>query len=234
MNADATARRSGVLIAIEGIDGSGKGTQAAALREALSARGLKTALISFPRYQETFFGARIGDFLNGRFGSLDEVHPFLAATLFAGDRLESKPILLQALAEHDVVVLDRYVASNIAHQAAKRSGYERAQLTEWIETLEFGANELPRPDLVILLDLPAASAQSLIAKKNARSYTDRAADLQEADGGYLENVRQVYRELASRDSAWRTVDVEHAGTLRTVNEIAAELLEVSISVIAGR
>ena len=164
---EATSR--GRLIAIEGIDGSGKGTQAARLREALAARGLKAALISFPRYQETFFGGRIGDFLNGRFGSLEEVHPFLAATLFAGDRLESRRMLLDALAANDVVVLDRYVASNIAHQAGKRDGAERQELTEWILKVEFEVNQLPKPDLAIVLDLPATRAQELIAKKIART-----------------------------------------------------------------
>lgn len=219
---EATSR--GRLVAIEGIDGSGKGTQAARLREALAARGLKAALISFPRYQETFFGARIGDFLNGRFGSLEEVHPFLAATLFAGDRLESRAMLLGALAANDVVVLDRYVASNIAHQAAKRDGAERQGLTEWILKLEFEVNQLPKPDLAIVLDLPATRAQELIAKKNVRTYTDRAADLQEADGAYLENVRQVYLELARRDANWRVIAVEEQGRLRSIEEVAGEVL----------
>ncbi len=107
MRPGSGATNQGLLIAIEGIDGSGKGTQAARLQASLTRRGLKAALISFPRYQETFFGARIGDFLNGRFGSLEEVHPFLAATLFAGDRLESRSFLNEAIVSHDVVVLDR-------------------------------------------------------------------------------------------------------------------------------
>lgn len=224
----------GRLISIEGIDGSGKGTQAALLRDALAARGLRTALISFPRYTETFFGARIGDFLNGRFGSLSEVHPFLAATLFAGDRLESRDMLRNTIASHDVVVLDRYVASNIAHQASKREGDERRQLTDWILTLEFNVNQLPRPDLAILLDLPATTAQKLIAKKNARSYTDQPADLQEADAEYLENVRRVYLDVAARDANWRVIDVERNGNLRKIEEIAAELLALSIEVAARR
>lgn len=223
----------GRLIAIEGIDGSGKGTQAALLRDALVARGLKTALISFPRYRDTFFGARIGDFLNGRFGSLSEVHPFLAATLFAGDRLESRPMLLEAIATHDVVVLDRYVASNIAHQAAKREGDERRTLAEWILDLEYDVNQLPQPDLAVLLDLPAATAQTLIARKNARSYTDRAVDLQEADAQYLEKVRKVYLDLAANDAAWRVIDVERHGALRTIDEIAAELLDLAVGVITA-
>lgn len=229
----ATQRRRGALIAIEGIDGSGKGTQAALLRDALTSRGLKTALISFPRYQETFFGARIGDFLNGRFGSLNEVHPFLAATLFAGDRLESRPMLIESLETHDVVVLDRYVASNIAHQAAKRRGDERRTLAQWILNLEFSVNKLPRPDLAILLDLPASTAQTLIAKKNARTYTDRAADLQEADAAYLEDVRQVYLALAAEDPHWNIIHVEHLGTLRSIDEVSTEVLTLVQSAITS-
>ncbi len=223
----------GRLIAIEGIDGSGKGTQAALLRDALVGRGLKTALISFPRYRDTFFGARIGDFLNGRFGSLSEVHPFLAATLFAGDRLESRPMLLEAIATQDVVVLDRYVASNVAHQAAKREGDERRTLTEWIQNLEYDVNQLPQPDLAVLLDLPAATAQRLIARKNARSYTDRAVDLQEADAQYLEKVRKVYLDLAGNGDGWRVIEVERGGAIRPVNEIAAELLELTTGGAGG-
>ncbi|QDT55368.1 Thymidylate kinase [Caulifigura coniformis] len=227
MSTTSSGDRRGVLIAIEGIDGSGKGTQAALLRDALNARGRKTALISFPRYQDTFFGARIGDFLNGRFGSLDQVHPFLAATLFAGDRMESRSMLLEALAAHDVVILDRYVASNIAHQAAKREGAERKELARWILSLEFDVNALPRPDRTLLLDLPAATAQTLIARKNARSYTDRVADLQEADAAYLENVRQVYLDLAAEEPRWSLVEVERNEELRAIDDIAAEIMEAA-------
>jgi dTMP kinase len=234
MSLASSQPRRGALIAIEGIDGSGKGTQAALLRDALAARGLKTKLISFPRYQDTFFGARIGDFLNGRFGSLNEVHPFLAATLFAGDRLESRPLLIDALETHDVVVLDRYVASNIAHQAAKRTGDERRTLAQWILNLEFSVNNLPQPDLAILLDLPASTAQTLIAKKNARTYTDRAADLQEADADYLEEVSQVYLTLAGDAPGWNIVPVERDGALRSIDEISSEVLKHSLAAIDRR
>ncbi|MFM7836280.1 MAG: thymidylate kinase, partial [Planctomycetaceae bacterium] len=103
------------LIAIEGIDGAGKGTQASRLKESLAARGLRAAVLQFPRYSATSFGAAIGDFLNGRFGTLAEVHPQLAAVLYAGDRFESRGLLLELMEQHDVVVLDRFVGSNLAH-----------------------------------------------------------------------------------------------------------------------
>jgi dTMP kinase len=160
-----------LLVNIEGIDGSGKGTQAARLQARLVAQGCRTQLVSFPRYRETSFGHKVADFLNGRFGQLNEVNPFLASLLYAGDRFESKAWLADAIENHEVVIFDRYVASNMAHQASKFDGAERAELIAWIEQLEFGVYELPRPDLSVLLDIPPQVAQQLIARKAPRDYT---------------------------------------------------------------
>ena len=215
-----------LLIAIEGIDGSGKGTQAARLRDALLSQGASAALLSFPQYAQTRFGRAVGEFLNGRFGALDEVHPQLASLLFAGDRFESKPRLETALNENDVVVCDRYVASNMAHQAAKLDEPERTELLRWIEDLESTVYALPRADLTVLFDVPASTAQQLIARKAARDYTDKTADLQEADADYLDRVRQVYLRLAEQDDSWACVSVVRDGEVRPIDEIAEELLHV--------
>ncbi len=216
---------SGKLIVLEGIDGSGKGTQADLLRRNLEDAGVRCVLLSFPRYQQTEFGRQIGRFLNGEFGALDQVDPLLASLLFAGDRWESHGLLLESLDEQEVVLCDRYVASNIAHQAAKRAGAERAELVQWIENLEFNLYQLPWPDLTLWLDLPVPAAQMLIARKSRRTYTEKAADLQEADGDYLEQVRTVYEELANDRPAWRRIDCLSQGQLRDRDEIAAEILE---------
>jgi dTMP kinase len=224
MTTDHPPRTTGRLVAIEGIDGSGKGTQAERLVRALQAAGRSVTLLSFPRYEQTSFGKRIGEFLNGRYGTLSDVSPYLVAPLFAGDRFESKPVLLAALDASDVVVLDRYVASNIAHQAAKLDRPERDELRRWIEHLEFELYGLPRPDRVILLDVPPERAQELIARKRARSYTRKAADLQEADREYLQRVRGVYLDLARDDETWRRVDVMEHERIRTVDAIADDVL----------
>jgi dTMP kinase len=214
-----------VLIAIEGIDGSGKGTQAKQLHERLQKSGLQSELISFPRYSETHFGQTIGRFLNGEFGQLDQVDPHLAATLYAADRFESLEMLTDLLASGDVVVSDRYVPSNIAHQGAKRAGEARQQLVDWISKVEYGVFNLPQADLVIHLDLPAETAQELIARKSKRDYTDKAADLQEADRDYLSAVRQAYLDLASTEDNWQTVSLLDGERLRTIEEVADDIFE---------
>jgi len=220
-----SAHTTALLVAFEGIDGSGKGTQARRLQEHLSDRGRKVALISFPRYEQTLFGRAVGEFLNGRFGALDEVDPFLVSLLYAGDRFESRSLLTAALDENDVVILDRYVASNIAHQGAKRDGDARCELIDRIREIEYGLYQLPRPDAVLLLDLPVTEAQKLIATKSARSYTDRKADLQEADAVYLQRVRDVYLSLANDQPNWYRIDSLRGETLRTVEEIGEEIAE---------
>ena len=214
------------LVDFEGIDGSGKGTQAQRLQAQLQQAGLKAALLSFPRYRETLFGKGVGDFLNGRFGRLDQVDPFLVSLLYAGDRFESRSLLRETMSAQDVVVLDRYVPSNIAHQASKRDGSERRELREWIERIEYGVYELPRPDLVLLLDIPPARAQELVARKAARAYTDRKADIQEADATHLVRTRAVYLELAASDPAWKVISCCAEDRLRTIDDIAEEIWNV--------
>lgn len=222
------------IIAIEGIDGAGKGTQASRLVTALTASGLRTDVLQFPRYAATTFGTAIGDFLNGRFGALDQVHPQLAAVLYAGDRFESRPLLLKMLEENDVVVLDRFVASNLAHQSAKLDGPERTSLIEWIERVEFGVFQLPRPDLTILIDMSSAMSRELVSRKAARDYTQHEADLQEADLPYLEKVRRCYLALAHSRLDWRTVHgLDEHGTLRTIDSVAAEILGHVRQLLAG-
>tara|TARA_R110002124_G_scaffold61485_8_gene168467 strand:- start:3094 stop:3762 length:669 start_codon:yes stop_codon:yes gene_type:complete len=212
-----------VIIAIEGIDGSGKGTQAARLHARCQAEGIKTSLIGFPRYDQTLFGKSIGDFLNGRFGELDEVNPFLASLLYAGDRFESRSHILNTIETSDVVIFDRYIPSNVAHQGAKLSGVERSEFIEWIEQIEYAIYKMPRLNLAILLDLPADYAQKLIAEKQARSYTEKVADLQEADQTYLANVREVYLQLAEENQHWQKIQCLQKETLRSIEEISDEI-----------
>lgn len=216
----------GALIAIEGIDGAGKGTQAARVAESAAARGHRVASFSFPLYDGNPFSRAVADYLNGEFGGADEVHPELAALLYAGDRFHARPQLVAALADCDLVVCDRYVASNAAHQGAKLTGDARARLLDWLDEVEYGEFALPRPDLVVLLDAPVALARELVGRKAARGYTTLEADIHEADAGHSGATRDVYLELARRGN-WRVVATGGAdGAPRAVDEIAGEIWRV--------
>jgi dTMP kinase len=213
----------GALIAIEGIDGAGKGTQAARVAESAAARGHRVASFSFPLYDGNPFSRAVADYLNGEFGGADEVHPELAALLYAGDRFHARPQLVAALADCDLVVCDRYVASNAAHQGAKLTGDARARLLDWLDEVEYGEFALPRPDLVVLLDAPVALARELVGRKATRGYTTLEADIHEADAGHSGATRDVYLELA-RCGNWRVVATGGAdGAPRAVDEIAGEI-----------
>lgn len=216
----------GFLFAIEGIDGAGKGTLARNLLARAAAAGVPAALLSFPRYGETGFAHLIADYLNGRFGRIDEVPVRFAALLYAGDRMETKARLADLLAGHRLIVLDRYVASNAAYNAAKLPPADRAAFVDWIFEVEHDTFGLPQADATLLVDTAPATADRLVAAKGARGYTTETRDLHEAAGGFMAEVAAVYRALAAHGarSCWDRLDPADAtGSLRPPDELADEV-----------
>lgn len=211
-----------MLIAIEGIDGSGKGTQSALLKEACQNCGRHAEILSFPRYGQTLFAKCVAAYLNGEFGDLASVSPKSAALLYAGDRFESLTTLTQLAQSHDVLILDRYVASNLAHQAAKVNGDDRQEFIGWLSHMEYEVFGLPRADLTIYLDMPAEIAAKQVFKKKQRTYTTQTADLHEQDITYLAQCREVYQLLVrmSADSTWVPIQcLRPDGTIFPASEI---------------
>ena len=199
--------------------------------------GFTTVLFSFPRYGQTFFAASITDYLNGKFGSLSSVDPHFAALLYAGDRFETKPTLLSAISQHDVVLCDRYVASNLAHQGARVSAPSRPAFLEWTANLEHEVYGLPRAQLTIYLDIPSEAASRLIQARSQRTATSARADIHESDISYLERCREVYRTLANQNflSTWQTVScIDDAGRLRDPSSIAQSIWDILQPVIPHR
>ncbi|HEY5058612.1 MAG TPA: hypothetical protein VII51_06305 [Gaiellaceae bacterium] len=213
----------GLFLAMEGINGAGKGTQAARLAETAAAAGYRVASFSFPRYDDNPFSDAIGAYLNGDLGDLDDVPPALSALLYACDRFHARPELVAALAANDLVVCDRYVASNLAHQGAQLEGEARAQLLEWVVAVEYGEFALPHPDVVVLLDAPPALARELVARKGARAYTTLEADIHESDAGHGAASRAIYLELAEREGWLVVAAASGDGALRDVEEISSEI-----------
>ncbi len=218
---------SGKLIAIEGIDASGKGTQAALLRDHLLGEGMTVGMLSFPRYGRTFFAEAISRYLNGGFGSLETLDPSLVSLLYAGDRFETRGELETLLSENEVVVLDRYVASNLAHQSARVPDAGRDGFVDWLSRLEYEVYGLPRADLTLLLDISAESSAVLLGKKGRRAYTEARADLHEADSSYMDACRRAYRWLADQEAGgpWVVVSIgDDAGAPRPVEAVHSDVV----------
>ena len=212
------------LLAIEGGDGAGKATAAAEVARQLNAAGRSATVMSFPRYADTTGGWALGEYLAGRLPR--PVPPTAAAVLYALDRLESLGSLEAAAAAHAVVVLDRYIGSNLAYQAAKASPGEAEALMRWTWALETESFRLPAPSLSVYLDTPVDVARRQIAMKRRRDYTDRTFDENEADLELQRRVRDNYAALAASGWAgrWAVVHPYAGDAMRPPAEIAAEVI----------
>lgn len=203
-----------MFIVLEGLDGAGKSTQIRMLREWFAARGVESEYIHFPRFDAPVYGELIARFLRGEFGAADRVDPYLVALLFAGDRAEAAGQIRSWLAQGRAVVLDRYVYSNIGYQCAKLpDGEPRRRLMQWIKELEFGHNDLPRPDLSLFLDVPFAFTERKLTETREgddRAYLHGGEDIHEASLELQRRVREVYLAAAAEDPALRVVDCSDA------------------------
>jgi dTMP kinase len=185
----------GVFIVLEGTDGSGKGTQFKLLTEQLKGAGYDVVTFDFPQYDQpsSYF---VKEYLNGRYGAADEVDPYTGSLFYALDRYEAANKIRTALAEGRVVLANRFTASNMAHQGTKFSNPdERRGYFIWLDNLEFEMLKIPRPDLNIVLRVPAEIAQGLVDQKEVRSYTHKKRDIHEADLSHLKRAIEVYDDL---------------------------------------
>jgi dTMP kinase len=214
----------GIIVAIEGADGVGKNTTSRLLCETLQAAGKTATVIGFPRYGQTVAGVTIGRYLAGDMSV--PVSPHAAATLYALDRFEWRDEILKAVAAHDVLIFDRYVASNMAYQGARVPAEESKALMAWILALETGQFSLPAPALSIYLDTPWKLARALILQKAERSYTDKSFDEYEADAALQQRVRANYESIVAANmlGPWQVVHASADGAMRPSADIVSDIL----------
>ncbi|MDR1865583.1 MAG: dTMP kinase [Bacteroidales bacterium] len=215
------------LIVIEGLDGSGKSTQIDLLHEFLSRQGCRCNLLHFPRSDASVHGRLIARFLRGELGEIHQVNPYLVALMYADDRLDFKSTLEKWLREGNMVLLDRYVYSNVAYQCAKmQNESEKQALREWILHLEFVCYGLPKPDLNVYLDVPFTFTQrSLTAKRNGadRKYLQGEKDIHEADLQFQEQVRKTYLSL-SGEEGFLKIDCGNREKMLPVEQVFDKIL----------
>ncbi len=191
---------------IEGLDGAGKRTLTDGLVAALEREGARTARFAFPRYDTDVHAALVADALHGRLGDLgDSVHGM--AVLFALDRRAAADALRLARREHDVVLVDRYLASNAAYGAARLRQDAAGEFVGWVHELELTRFGIPVPDVQLLLRVPREVAARRAASRESEDAT-RARDSFESDDGLQQRCAAVYDQLAERGwvSGWRVLD----------------------------
>ncbi|MFC4375281.1 dTMP kinase [Nocardia halotolerans] len=194
----------GVLIAVEGLDGAGKRTLIEGLTAELSARGLRAGALAFPRYGRSVHADLAAEALRGAHGDLAASINAMAV-MFALDRAEASAELSNLLDANDIVILDRWVASNAAYSAARARQGADGEIVSWVGDLEYARLGLRPPDLTVLLDVPTEVAAER-ARRRGELDRSRALDAYERDGGLQQRTGEVYRELADRDwfGRWQT------------------------------
>lgn len=214
----------GKLIVFEGTDGSGKSTQFELLAKRLEAEQIGFQRLRFPQYEEPS-SALIRMYLGGAFGDDPEaVNAYAASTFYAVDRYASyQRVWKDYYQGGGLVVSDRYTTSNAVHQGSKVPEGERAEFFRWLYDLEYNRMGLPRPDLVVLLDMPVELSEQLMRKREQSTGTH--ADIHERDEDYLKKCRDVALH-AAKYYGWRTVSCAKDGAIRGVEDIHEEVYAI--------
>lgn len=158
----------------------------------------------------------------------DEVNPYLSSLLYAGDRWEKKDQMNKWLDEGDIIISNRYVCSNMAHQGAKIDDVkEREKFFNWIEELEYKVYAIPRPDLIIYLHVPARISRELIKAKvqNEKGFKSKV-DIHEIDFNYMEKVQNIYLDIAKVNDSWVAIDCTKDNRLVPREEIAEKIWKI--------
>lgn len=191
----------GILINLEGNDAGGKSTQIKLIKDYYENIGKKVKHIHFPMYGHNMFSELVSRFLRGEFGDNDNVDPIFVANIYSMDRYMYKEELIKDLEENDVLLVDRYVFSNVAYQVSKiKDDYFKSKddLRNHLIHYEFSFLRLPYPDLILFLDVPLFEIENRLNKQRVgedRNYLEGKSDIHEKDISYQDKVRDVYLSL---------------------------------------
>jgi dTMP kinase len=213
----------GLLIVLDGTDGSGKATQTELLAERLRARGQDVETADYPRYGEKSAGM-IEEYLNGNYGDAEEVGPYRASIFYACDRYADSKRISALLEAGYIVIANRYTTSNMGHQAGKiNSRKEQDQFLEWVQNLEYNIFGITPPDLCVLLHMPPEIGQQLVNEKLTRAYLKTGShDIHEADLTHLHKADEAYQYVASKYN-WHIIECAKDNKPRSIEAVHQEL-----------
>ena len=211
----------GKLIVIEGTDGSGKSTQFRLLTDCLESEQVKFQKLVFPQYSEPS-SALIRMYLGGEFGkSPSDVNAYAASAFYSVDRYASyRKVWGKWYEEGGLVVSDRYTTSNAVHQTSKEPEDKREDFLNWLYDFEYDKLGLPRPDLVIYLDVPTDFTEKML--RHRETETNTHADIHEQDMQYLATCRRMGR-AAAEHYGWTVIRCVRNGAMRSMEDIHEEI-----------
>ena len=213
--------KKGKFVVIEGIDGSGKGTQTELLVERLKKENKEVVLDDYPHYETSFWGRHVGRMLSKEFGDPMKISPYLTVLPYLLDEADgSKKIIKPALELGKMVISNRYFTSNV-HQIAKMPELERENYTNWLWNVGYNQMEIIKPDLILVLLVDPQICRENILKKAARNYTKgEAMDAPEADFDHQMEAAEEYKKMAKREpNVWILIDCCREGELMSKEEI---------------
>ncbi len=217
----------GILVAIEGTDASGKQTQSELAYKKLAERGIKARLISFPAY-ESESSLFVKKYLAGEFGSEPgDVDAYTASVFYALDRFATyRADWGKDYENGTVIIADRYVPSNMIHQAAKLgTESEKDAFAAWLADFEYNRCGLPEPDAVVFLNMPPDAAQRLMAERANKIDQSAGKDIHERNASYMRRSFDNAVYIAKR-LGWRTVMCAENNIVRAVDDINNEVMDI--------
>ncbi len=228
----------GMFIVLDGNDGSGKATQSKLLTERFEREGIRVQQVDFPAYDRNVFGTLIGECLAGKHGDFLNLDPKIASSLYALDRFESARHIRGLLESGTTVIADRYASSNQIHQGGKiEDPNERETFLAWLDTVEYGILNIPRPSRVIYLDVPVDVSVTLLSEKRAvknGGLSEGEKDMVEQDRRYLERSRASAELLASKEPSWSLISCVGAeGNMRSREAIHEDIWSLVPNIKSG-
>ena len=218
--------KKGLLIVIEGGDGSGKTTQFNLLKDKLISAGHQVETVDFPQYGQPS-AVMVEKYLNGDFGTAKEVGAYRASIFYAADRYEASFRMKKWLEEGKIILANRYATSNMVHQSGKiKDTLERDKFLKWLDELEFGIFDIPRPDLVFFMNISADISQALALQKDARHDNIKSKnDIHENDLTHLKDALEAGNYVAQKYN-WEIINCDNgSGAMRAIEDIHNEVCQ---------
>lgn len=196
---------SGKFIVIDGTDGSGKTTQLQLLASKLDAEGYDFEIADFPQYNTKSAGM-VEEYLSGKYGGADAVNPYAASLFYAIDRFDASFQIKEWLKQGKVVISNRYISSNFAHQGGKiENALERKLFFNWLSEIEYKVFNIPKPDLYLILHVEAAVSQQMAKDRHREDWKGKTKDIHEDNLYHLKKAEQAYLDIAQNLPDFRLI-----------------------------